>query len=459
MDCNFYINNEGKTFSPRDNRITGALTLTSKSDINDIHSITYGIKTKTQLISEYDERGSVVDPVLYEYYKYKSKNTKEFRSMLRNFDLAREAKEIYLTDNNLIHESEITQNSKLIKDSNGHWSFPKGETIALNFDLMFPSPDDWYLPSTADRSLDLKFPYNGSIQIRYYIYVKIQRESTILKKLKDKEFQKYIVYQSGNQFPVPITYLSYTNKKVFKNKSPKPELIDPKTGCYEVSGDIPMPQFRQPKFLKKLLFQKKDGFTIPVTTIFTLKSMMSVYEPLFNQFDLSFCFDFSQLDFQRNFRNSKRSTGLGLFQIESLKIYVLYSTCLTTEEETFRSDQPPQKFHEYKFNNLVFDMRDCIYDEKSKIGSMQISPNVFENQPNSSLALIEILKIPLLCSCDIFDTIRNFTTLQFVWTIVDSESKLQCTFQTDSTLCAELTTDSAPVYEEETDTPDYETMF
>lgn len=449
-------------YSPRDSRLTGTLTLSAKTDVNEIHSITYGIKTKTQLLSEYDEHGAMVDPVLYEYYKHKARNMKELKEMLQTFDGAREVKDIYLTDNNLIYESTSSpsgtphQNSKFIKDHNGHWSLPKGETIALNFNITFPSPDEWYLPSTADRFIDLKAPYNGSIQIEYSLYVKIQRQSTILKRIKDKEYRHGLIYQAGSQFPSPITYYSYRNNKTFKNKLPKPELIDSETGCYE-SGNITSKSM-QPKFIRKLFSPKKEGINIPIETILSVRSMVSMYEPLFTQLDLKFHFDFSQLDYPNDFSNSKSSTGLGLFQIESLKLYVLYATCLNIDDEKFRSDQPPQKFHEFKFNSLVFDMRDCTYNAKKKRGSMKIPQTAFSNQSEGSSPLIDIIKTPLLCSCDIFETIRNFTTLQFVWTIVDSDHKLKCTFVTEATLTAELEDESGnvPSYEDISYTPAYE---
>lgn len=448
MECNFYVN-EDHPYSPRNPRVEGTLTLSAKSDVGEIYAITYGLKTKTQLLTEYDEHGSITNPVLYEYYSHHAKNAKELKEFLETYDSARETKEIYITSNDLIAES----GDKFVSTGKGpdtHWALPKGETVVVNFDLCFPSPIEWYLPSTADRMVDLKAPYNWSIQVQYWVYVRVQRQGTFLKRVKDKEYRQQILYQAGTQFPFPTTIHKYINKKEFKNKVPRPDLIDPTTGSYE-GGDIASGQ----SSLFKKLFQKKQGYVIPLTTVLKVNSTISLYEPLFTQLGLTFQFDFSNLDYPGAFAASKRSTGLGLFQIESLKLYVLYSTCLTIDDESYRSDTPPQKFLEFKFHQLAFDMRDAHYNPETKIGSLKVPPKVFAGQKLGDTPLIEALNTPLLCSCDVYDTIRNFTALQFVWTIADSETRLKCTFNTDATISAELETVAAPVYEE-LSTPAYE---
>lgn len=440
MNCNFYVNNE-RLYTPRDRRITGILTLSSSSETKDIQSITYGIKSQIQLLPHYDSHGNITNPVVYNYhyhmnsgYIFLNRKTKAYLHENPNI------KEIFIVNDTIMND--VIENEKLIKKADSQWTFPVNETIVRNFDLEFPTADEWFLPSSCYSGFKSSTLYHYTVQIKYYVYVRVNRRSTILKKNKCDEFVYDIDYQSGVQFPSQLRFLPYRENRVFKSKMSKPGL-DKDTASYD-AGDIASTSYK-PKFLRRFL-NRKEGVNIPFTIDFNVQNLISIYQPLPEQFGLKFEFDFNEVNFPLDFGTEKSSSGLGLFQIDSLKVKVKYSNSVAIVGSNARYDQSSQKILEFDFKDLIYDMKNAVYNAETKTGTLTIPPEAFMSQLNLHLPLEKITNLPIVTTCDVFDVVQNFTTLEFNWVISDTDNKLKFSFKTDSTISAELDSDSAPPY-------------
>lgn len=446
MDCHFYINDD-RLYTPRDRIVSGTLTLSSTSETKDIKSITYGIKSQVQLLPHYDSHGNITNPIVYNYHYYNKNEYRRMNERYRRFMINDpNMKDLFIVNVGMVNES--IQNEKLIKSPDGNWLFPKNETIVTNFQLEFPSPDEWFLPSTADFGFNTSRIYHYTVQIRYFVYVKVDRVSSFLKKVKSDDFYQTIEYQSGAQFPTQLLFLSYKEIKRFKSKMPKPELSNNKNGCGYNSEDISSTS-RKPKFLRRYL-NRKEGKDIPFVLKFNVQSMLSLYDPLPEQFDLRFEFDFSNSNFPDDFGTEKSSSGLGLFEIESLKIKVKYTVGLSVESDLTKFDQQPQTVLDLQFKDLIFDMKNSLYDKSTQKGTLKIPQEEFLKQLDLNLPLKDLIKQPIVTSCDVFDTVQNFTSLHFIWTVKDTDNSVKLTFKTTSTFSAEPEYESVPPYLEQT---------
>lgn len=444
MDCKFYINDDGKTYNPRNRSITGTLSLSASKNVNNIKSIKYGIKSEVQLLPQQDSHGNVGNPIVFQYYYYKRGGLSLGRRRQR-FVLP-EVENIIITEGTIFNGGSVPS-AKLIKSSDNDWVFPKNESVLQNVQIEFPPADEWFLPSSIGQYDKIGALDHFTFRIEYFVYVTVTRLGSIFKQEKTDEFLHPISYQAGKQFKGPLSLLQYEAAKKFSSKTAKPEFIDEETGTM-VADDI-QSSSRKPRFVRRFL-NRKEGRTIPFTMDFQLQSELTMFDPLPDQFNLKFKFDFSRVDFSKDFGSEKRTNGLGFFKIESLQVKVVYTTALSFADgsKTFSHTESGQKILDYKFSGLVFDMKNCKYDKETQTGTLDIPKESFY-QTDMKVPLIESLKYTILTSCYGFDIIKNFCTLDFLWVVSDTDNKLRFLFETMATLDAPAETISAPPYFEE----------
>lgn len=428
MNCHFYISDK-TIYSPKNRTVNGTIVLSSKQEVNGIQLIEYGIKSESHLLIQYQDTDGmgIIDPVLYEYCKDQSKGDVHLQRLLDTMESTRGARETYLSKFNLIQGSH----TKFSRSDDGNWKLPKKESAALEFTVSFPSPFELDLPSTTYKSQDLKMPHSDLVHIKYYLYVKVSRMSNLLKRTKTEEFKEELLYQSSNQYPDVLKYVKYARSKIFHEKRPRPELIDKGSGHCEC---ISYSTSHKPKFLNKLFSQNKEKNDIKCTMVFSLMSVVSLYEPLYSLFNVSFIFDLARMNFPSDFQNGSSSNGLGLFKIAALEIYIVYEKSFAAKDEIFSSFQQPQKVHEFLFQDLIFDIKDCAFDPKTDKGLLEVSAEAFKAQEGCDVPLIQVINKPLLCSCHLYGAIKNTSTLHFVWSVIDTDNKLKFTFQTKSAI-------------------------
>lgn len=446
MECNFYIDND-RIYTPRDRKVTGTLSLTSLLEKNNIQSITFGLKSHLQLLPNYDSDGNITNAVVRNYHRHIS-TFPDYKDRLANRKPGESLNErdVYIVTNTIM--DKVMPNNKLIKKPDGQWSFPANETIVLNFDLDFPSPLQQFLPSSCPNEYSFNDLHHHTVEVWYKVYVEVTRLSTFLKREKTDDFSKYVQFQSDVQFPTPLAILHFGENNIFKSKMPKTDLTN--NGGFK-SEDI-VSTSRKPRFLRRFL-NRKEGRNIPFVLEFDVQSLISLFHPLPLQFNIRFVFDFSQAKFPQDFVTEKSSSGLGLFQIESLKVKVRYVSRLAIEDDNGVCERPSKTVLDLKFQDLIFDMKNATFDPATEKGILEIPQDVFMSQLDLHLPLKEHIKQPIATSCMMFDFVQNSTTLEFAWTIIDTDNKIKLTFKTESTLSAEPNNrnilpfiDSAPAY-------------
>lgn len=419
MHCKFFIEESKGFYTATANTISGTITLSSNAEIKDIKTISYGVKVQTQFIREY--KG-------YNAYMPARENTPENEWRLADYHRNRIKNDVYICEVDLIDQMVNSNQSamKKFKFSQKDFSFPTGVSVASPIQCEIKPPNYFWLPSSNDLYEEDKLnTVHPSLHVKYYVYVRVKRISTLMKRIKYDEYLHPISYIGECQFkPLPGFY-KHTVVQDFINKKPKPELIDNESGCFE--GMKLNDSILKTKMLTKIIGSGFRGRrNIPMFMYFTANTLIDINKPLSEQISLKLSFDLSNFDFPMDFQVGKRSTGLGLFEIYQLELFVSYEIYNPHINGPYALNF--QRIYSHNFKGLIFDMRDLEYDPKSHTAMIQFTNKMLFLTDNEMNMMDDCL--PFFTSCKLGKNDESHTVLKFLWKVADNDERVSFEFIT-----------------------------
>lgn len=326
------------------------IKLTANSRIKDIKAISYGVILKANVYVQEDQYGRRVSST--GGIPKKSKNDANVEHMKDGVILVQHDLLIELSDPIRAYNCSLYNNNK------GGWILPGNEPFQHELEVIFPTKllgAD--LPSTQVEHINGKPQSVGMLD--YLLFVKIVRESSFLKRSKIDMFYQQLIYSGGTYVPPAGSSLQTVDRE-FSNKQPKKHLIDLETGCFKgemnlysgVDATVMMQRFID----NKLQIKTKLGVTMSVES----PNVININKDLFVQLAITLRFDLTNFTFPGDFIAEGCSTGLGLFQLDSMSIKLIQNNG-SEDEMSINS----------KYIS-VFDMKDCEYVPSGKFGTMEI---------------------------------------------------------------------------------------
>lgn len=349
MNCKFKLDKNSELVSGK-SPVKCSISLESTKRVKDIKSICYGIAVKINGFSIEDADGIRVSSI-------------EMPKDLMNTPKEKHLKgEIILKQHDLLGElSDPSQvyNCKLYNDNRGNWFLPANEPTIHELEIVFPTKlfgSD--LPSSKLEYINGKSHNVG--MLNYLLYVKVVRETSFFKRSKIDMFYKELIYTDGNEVAVKGVFQQSIERE-FLDKHPKPMLIDDETGCFK--GDKPLCNGSNTTDMMQRFIENRRNIVRKLNIVMTLEApkVIDMNKGLFNQLQIMMTFDVRNFKLREDFESNQRSTGLGLFEIESLTLKVIgkHAPYLTSNEIVIDTNRV-----------LVFDMKDCDY--KGNFGTMEI---------------------------------------------------------------------------------------
>lgn len=417
--------------------VNGTITMSSKTDIKEIKSISYGIKVKTHICSHVSNDGKMIpkwEPAKNETWKIPGYHADKINN---EFSII----EHDLIDN-LIESNQISL-QKLKQDDNMNWLFPANETIAYEFKVNFPIQyEDFFLPSTnRNFEEDYQGPVHHAITVQYFIYVRVLRIGSFMKKVKADEFMKEVIYIGGcEHLPPPGMYRHICQREFTKKITPN--LIDNETGKFEGKRlNTKLFNIKMPSILGGYGNKQLKALSMPTTMSFDCNSLINIHKSLFKQIGITMAFDLTNFNFPYDFMDDSHSNGLGLFQITGCKISAVYETWSVGGKSP--QSTGPLLITNVATNGLIFDILDCQYEKETKLGQIHLSSEELIERAGS-YTLMDYMPWLVFTSCNMGYMMKNITTLQFTWNLSDVNNRVSFPFMTKSTIAAEIVPENSP---------------
>ncbi|TID28475.1 hypothetical protein CANINC_002470 [Pichia inconspicua] len=326
--------------------------------------------------------------------------------------------------------------------------FDKNHTLDKNTkietDFIFEIIPQCYFPSSNYCTFDK----NYAIKVWYEVYVEIYRFDKHGKPQKLYIDYSKIVEVQGNQDPrvvKDVEFTPYTQSNTFIDKLKKFYYDSTLSALIPTSMSS---NHSKTKFVRKLWNDnyKPEKYTlytktIPLTVIFSAPTSFDMSKPVYTQLKLDFQCDLLSVGIESNqttdFVFNNQSTGLGIFQIESLKIHQEIKRVVTQGELSATHDDSKLLLHVH-FENLIFDVKDFQYNKELETYIYSLNSEQLKTE-GITQPLVEILngtivttgEIRIIDQTDVSSFTEvpiNYTTLsnlEFRWKISDGGSQCQ----------------------------------